>query len=204
MNFVDSVENAGDSDDAMVRDIVLVEYKALRDEIAKKMDHRVTFRISALTLTLAATAVGVERKSGVLLLLAPIVSIMFSNIATYISSQIDRIVGYLREVVEPKLNHLAPDSACWHTFEGSRSSRFKQTFMPYHIPMLVLVVVPTFVAIGLGWTYANSVPISIIITVADVALFALFMWNYFRLEAPRLGHALNIGLRDRRPGRGTP
>jgi hypothetical protein len=204
MTFVDSAEKADYSDDAMVRDIILVEYKALRDEIAKKMDHRVTFRISALTLTLAATAVGVERKSGVLLLLAPIVSIMFSNIATYISSQIDRIVGYLREVVEPKLNHLAPGSACWHTFEGRRSSRFKQTFMPYHVPMLVLVVVPTFVAVGLGWTYANSVPISIIITVADVALFVLFMWNYFRLEVPRLGHALNSRLPDWRQGRSAP
>ncbi len=185
MTSINAADKADNTDDVTAaREILLVEYKALRDEIAKRMDHRVTFRISALTLTLAATAVGVERKSGILLLLAPTVSIMFSTIATYISVQIERISGYLREVVEPKLNHLAAGSAGWHAFEGSRSSRFRQTFMPYHVPMFVLVVVPTFVAVGLGWTYTTSVPISTLLTVVDAVLFTLFMWNYGRSEVP--------------------
>ncbi|MEV6236646.1 hypothetical protein [Lentzea sp. NPDC051838] len=183
---------ANDPDDAMMREILLVEYKALRDEISKRMDHRVTFRISALTLTLAAIAVGVERKSGVLLLLAPIVSILFSNIATYVSLQIDRISGHLRSAVEPKLNRLAPDSASWHAFEGDRRSRFRQTFMPYHLPMLILVVVPTSVAVGLGWTYSNSLLTSILITAVDAALFVLFLWNYYRLEVPSIRHSRQL------------
>jgi hypothetical protein len=185
VTFINPTQRAYDSN-ATAREILLVEYKALREEISKRMDHRVTFRISALTLTLAAIAVGIERKSGVLLLLAPTVSIMFSNIATYISLQIDQVSGYLREVVEPKLNDLAPGSAGWHTFEGSRSSRYKITFMPYHAPVLILAIVPTFVAVGLGWTYTESLPVSTLITVMDAVLFALFLWNYFKLEVPPL------------------
>ena len=61
--------------------------------------------------------------------------------------------------------------------------------MPYHVPMLVLMVVPTFVAVGLGWAYSTSVTISTLITAVDAALFALFVWNYCRLELPRRGRA---------------
>jgi hypothetical protein len=60
-----------DPRDDVAREILLAEYKALRDEIIKKMDHRATFRISALTLTVAAIAAGVQFRNNMLLLLVP-------------------------------------------------------------------------------------------------------------------------------------
>lgn len=84
------------------REIILAEYKALRDEIIKKMDHRTTFRISALTLTLAAIGVGAERKSDVVLLV-PIVAVLFNFVAIYHSIQIGRAADYIRDKIEPKL-----------------------------------------------------------------------------------------------------
>lgn len=103
---MDGHEHGGpvtDHRDPVAREIILAEYKALRDEIIKKMDHRTTFRISALTLTLAAIGVGVERKSDVVLLLVPIVAVLFNFVAIYHSIQIGRAADYIRDKIEPKL-----------------------------------------------------------------------------------------------------
>lgn len=175
-------ETGETSTDNMRREILIAEYKALREEMVKRMDHRVTFRVSALALTLTATAVGVERRSGVLLLLAPIVTILLSNIATYISLRIDRIAGYIRSNIEPELNRLASRSAGWHRFDGDRPSQFRRMLVQYHVPILLLVLVPTVVAVGLGWVYEDSVSTSALITAIDVALLAMFAWNYYRSE----------------------
>jgi hypothetical protein len=166
--------------DAAEREILLTEYKALRDEILKKMDHRATFRVSALTLTVAAIGVGAERKSGLLLLLAPIVITLFSNLAIYHSVQIARAANYIRDVIEPKLDRQAPGSIGWHHFTSDRSSQFRQTFLSHHVPNLMIVIVPTTVAVALGWSYPDSVLLSTIVTVVDSVLVGVFLWNYYR------------------------
>jgi len=97
-----------DSRDEVAREILIAEYKALRDEIIKKMDHRATFRISALTITVAAMAAGVQFENNLLLLLVPIVAVLFSNVAVFYSVQIGRAADYIRDHIEPKLDEQLP------------------------------------------------------------------------------------------------
>lgn len=52
------------SDVEVVREILLTEYKCLRDEVCKKMDHRVSLIVSSVTTSVVALGVGVERGSG--------------------------------------------------------------------------------------------------------------------------------------------
>jgi hypothetical protein len=109
------------TEDDVAREILLTEYKALRDEIIKKMDHRATFRISALTLTLGAIGVGAERKSDVLLLLVPVVAVLFNVVAVFYSLQVARAADYIRDNIEPKLQAQAPGSVGRHTMTGDRT-----------------------------------------------------------------------------------
>jgi hypothetical protein len=164
------------------REVVLAEYKALRDEILKKMDHRATFRVSALTLGLAAIGIGIERKSGVLLLLAPVAVVLLNNMASFHSMQIARTANYVRDVIEPKLTRQYPDSIGWHKFVGDRATRFRETLLSFHLSNLIFVFAPSLVSIALGWAYLGSLILTIALTLLDVSLLGLFCWNYFHLR----------------------
>jgi hypothetical protein len=169
---------AGTVDDAE-REIVLAEYRALRDEIGRIAGHRAMFRVVAFTLTSVAIGVGVERGSAVLLLLAPIAVLLGGHIVARQGVQIARVTDYIRDFVEPKLDRQATGSIGWHWFasERLRASR--------HLGDLMIVVVLTGVAVTLGWLafpFFTGRALAIVtgVTVVDGALLVVFLSSYVR------------------------
>ncbi|MCR3753726.1 hypothetical protein LX88_007735 [Lentzea californiensis] len=160
-------------------DILLAEYKALRDEIIKKMDHRTTLRVSATTLSLAAVGVGVERRSSAILLLVPVIVALLANMANFQTVQIGRLSRYIEEI-EGKLVGLHPGVIGWHTRSTDRKLRFRQIFVVYHLPNLTIVLAPAFLAMTLGWIYSDSLKISVILTCFDTVVLGLFLWNFVK------------------------
>jgi hypothetical protein len=81
--------------DGAEREIVLAEYRALRDEIGRIAGQRAVFRVVAFTLTSVAIGVGVERVSAVLLLLAPIAVLLGDLMIVVVLTGVAVTLGWL-------------------------------------------------------------------------------------------------------------
>lgn len=95
------------------RELLLTGYKALRDEICKKMDHRTSLLISSVTVEIAALGVGVERKSSAVLLLAAIFAFIFGMLTVFHGRQIGEVSQYIIRRIETPLTTYYPTLG-WH------------------------------------------------------------------------------------------
>ena len=166
------------SDEA--REIILTEYKALRDEILKKMDHRTTYRLATLTLSLATMGVGVQLRSAPLLLLVPMLTILLGNLSIFQTMQISRLATYVRENIEKRLNVQHPGSMGWHLSHEDRPMRLRESLIVSYIPNAAIPLVPSLIAIGLAWVYSENVWLTLSLSIIDSGLISYFLMNYVR------------------------
>lgn len=68
---------------SFVSEVLLAEYRALREEIVKKMDHRTSMVVCSVTVSSAVLGFGIERQSGPLMLVAPLVSLLLGIIILF-------------------------------------------------------------------------------------------------------------------------
>jgi type III secretory pathway component EscR len=54
----------------------------------------------------------------------------------------------------------------------------RRTQLVHYWPFLLVVLIPSFLAIALGWRYSSAAGISIAFTVIDIVLLGLFFWIY--------------------------
>jgi hypothetical protein len=99
-------------------------------------------------------------------------------VAVFYSLQVARAADYIRDNIEPKLQAQAPGSVGWHTMTGDRTAMIRRTQLVHYWPFLLVVLIPSFLAIALGWRYSSAAGISIAFTVIDIVLLGLFFWIY--------------------------
>lgn len=165
-----------------LRELMLVEYKTLRDETLKRMDHRISLLMSSLTVTGAILGIGIERSSGPLLLVIPTVSVLFGLLVIYHTKAIADIARYLHRNIERPLDVWYPGSFGWHTRPDSRR-RFKRIFSVFHLPIMLTVLVPSLSALTLAWQFRGSVTVTVPLAIMDVALLTFYVTEYFRHTA---------------------
>ncbi|MGV9679221.1 hypothetical protein ACWDSJ_28400 [Nocardia sp. NPDC003482] len=166
--------------DDETREIILAEYKTLRDEIMKKMDHRTTYRLATLTLSMATMGVGIQLRNALLLLLVPMVTIILGNLTIFQTMQISRMSGYIRDDIEKRLNAQYANPLGWHLSNEDRPKRLRESLIVSYIPNAAIPLIPSVVAIGLSWTLTGSAWARAAITVIDLALIAYFLFIYGR------------------------
>ena len=159
---------------------MLAEYRALRDEILKKMDHRTTYRLATLTLSVGATGVGVQLKSPLLLLLVPMITLLLGNLTAFQTIQVSRLSTYVREQIEKPLRNEFPDSMGWHHSNGNRTARLRESLAVSYIPNAAIPIVPSLVAAGLAWTYGDNLPGKVFLTCVDAVLLIYFLYLYIQ------------------------
>jgi uncharacterized membrane protein len=76
------------ADPGFLSEVLLAEYKTLRDEILKKMDHRTSLVVCSVTVSSAVLGFGIERKSAPLLLVSPLVSLLIGILILFHNVQI--------------------------------------------------------------------------------------------------------------------
>lgn len=166
--------------DEAARDVMLAEYKSLRDEILKKMDHRTTYRLATLTLSVGATGVGIQLKSPLLLLLVPIITLLLGNLTAFQTIQVSRLSTYVREHIERPLRNDFPDAMGWHHSNANRQMRLRESLAVSYIPNAAIPIVPSLVALGLAWTYDGALLGKIFLTCVDVGLLTYFLSLYIQ------------------------
>jgi hypothetical protein len=108
------------------------------------------------------------------------VAVLFSNVAVYYSIQIGRAADYIRDRIEPKLDAQAPGSIGWHRWTGDRPAMFNRTLVPHYLSFMLTVLLPSVLAILLAWEFSGPIAISVGLTVIDVLLLGVFLWNFQR------------------------
>jgi hypothetical protein len=192
----DRVESPADQrhyflEDAAAREILLCEYRALRDEICKKMDHRTTMTVSSITVSLVALGVGIERKSGVLLLLIPMVCVLFGLFVVFNNKSIADISEYIKRNIESGFGRVHPAMPAWHTSLKHPAAHMKEIFTIYHLPNMLVVLAPSLASLAIAWAQEAPPTTLLPLTLLDALLLIAYILQYVRiaLSARLLGAA---------------
>jgi hypothetical protein len=165
------------ADAEAVREILLTEYKCLRDEVCKKMDHRASFIVSSVTTSVVALGVGVERGSGPILLLTPIIAALFGLLIMFHERQIGEVSEFIRDKIElPLLEHY-PNSIGWHLAKGQMVRR-KERLPGFYLPLILIMTVPSVAGFSLAWTFHNPLELTIPLAIASLGLLIVYSIQY--------------------------
>jgi hypothetical protein len=162
-------------DSKFAAEFLLSEYKALRDEILKKMDHRTSMVVCSVTVSSAVLGFGIDRKSGSLLLVSPLVSLLLGMLILFHNVQIGETSEYLRQKIEDRLAVNFQGFSRWH---GSSKSdprfRIRKGMLAYHLPLILIAVSPAVVAIPLALANISPFILTMPVLVVDVVLLAIY------------------------------
>lgn len=131
-------------------EIALAEYKALRDEILKKMDHRTSLMVCSVTVSSAVLGFGVERRNGPLLLVSPLISVLLGIVILFHGAQIGQASEYLRRTFDVPLSEGARGVQGWHISTADPENRLRRRMLPYYFPNVLIVIAPAAVAVPLA------------------------------------------------------
>jgi hypothetical protein len=168
-------------------EVLLAEHAALRDEILRRSDHRVTILVGSLTVSAALLGVGVERRSAPLLLVLPLIASLFGLLIVYHHVAIRELGRYVANL-EPILAELSGLAGRWEGWESSRShapDRFRRLRVVWHLPIMLVVLLPGLLALSLPWIALpaderGDLRVLLPLAVIDVAALLFFVVTYLR------------------------
>ncbi|WP_020663080.1 hypothetical protein [Amycolatopsis benzoatilytica] len=155
-------------------DLVLAEYRTLRDEILKKMDHRTSMVVCSVTVSSAVLGFGIERKSAPLLLVSPLVSLLLGILILFHNVQIGAASEHLRTRVEQLVSKQIKGFVGWHQTMGDPKVRLIQRLLPYHLPLILIAIAPAGVAIPLALSKFGAAVQTVPVLTVVVLLLVLY------------------------------
>lgn len=176
--------DTADVTDPVVRELLLVEYKTLRDEVLKKMDHRTSLLVSSLTVSLLALGVGIERNSAPLLLVVPVICVLFGLLVQFNNKSIYDACDYIATNIEAPLDRAYPGSFRWQLTRKPRTRRMRELMWLQHVPSVLVVFIPSLVAIVIA--LGSGVSVSIVLAaVLDIAALGFYFRQYLTVALGR-------------------
>ncbi|WIX89301.1 hypothetical protein [Amycolatopsis sp. DG1A-15b] len=163
-------------------EVLLAEYKTLRDEILKKMDHRTSMVVCSVTVSSAVLGFGVERANGPLLLVSPLVSLLLGTLIAFQNAQIGEASEHIRNEIEAPLLSAYAGYHGWHQVKRDPKYRLKQRLLPYHLPLILIAAAPAVVAIPLAVANAKPLILTLPILFVDLCLLAVYITQIVKLR----------------------
>ncbi|SFW89549.1 hypothetical protein SAMN04489730_7278 [Amycolatopsis australiensis] len=138
--------------------------------------------VSSVTVSSAVLGFGVERASGPLLLLSPLVFTSPRH-PHRVPERPDR-AGFraLRQQVGLPLRSAYAEFRGWHHTKRDPKYRLKQRLLPYHLPLILIAIAPAVVAIPLALANAKPVLLTVPILVVDLCLPAIYIAQLVKLR----------------------
>ncbi|MFE5569417.1 hypothetical protein ACFQ68_30825 [Amycolatopsis japonica] len=161
-------------DPKFASEVLLAEYRTLREEILKKMDHRTSMVVCSVTVSSAVLGFGIDRQSGPLLLVSPLVSLLLGILIVFHNVQIGECSDHLRKQVEDPLFETFQGFYGWHRGKSDPKYRVKQRIIPYLLPLILIATAPAMVAVPLALANMGSLALSLPVLTVDVALLAIY------------------------------
>ena len=169
------------SDPKFAADVLLIEYRSLRDEILKKMDHRTSLVVCSVTVSSAVLGFGIDRRSGALLLVSPLVSLLLGTLILFQRVQIREAVEHLRERIEVPLVERFDGFVGWHMAERDPKYRLGRRMLPYHLPLILIAIAPLLVAMPLAFASADWV--TWVVLAVDAVLLMVYAGQLIRYRS---------------------
>jgi hypothetical protein len=164
---------------------ILEEYKSLRAEAQVRMGHRITLLTSnvataGVLLGLALNTLNNNspnaKHSPEIFLLVPLITSLFGLLTAYHTALIYDMADYLK-LLEIRINKVYPLAMGWYA--SSEGNQFSKIFWIWHLPMMLITLAPSFVAILLFFSSTPKWEAQIIILlVIDLLLLFYFMMEY--------------------------
>lgn len=168
-------------DSKFAADVLLAEYKSLRDEILKKMDHRTSLVVCSVTVSSAVLGFGIDRKSGALLLVSPLVSLLLGTLILFQNVQIGETAQHIRRQFDGPLVDRFDGYVGWHIYKRDPKYLFRQRILPYHLSLILIAVAPALVAIPLA--LANADWVAWVVLTVDLGLLAVYITQFVRYRS---------------------
>lgn len=156
-------------------EILMAEYKTLREEILKKMDHRTSMVVCSVTVSSAVLGFGIDRKSGSLLLVSPLVSLLLGMLILFHNVQIGEASEHLRKHYEDPIAFAHKDFTGWHHSKRDPRFRLRQRLLAYHLPLILIAIAPAVVAVPLAVANFSPPVLTIPILAVDAALLSIYI-----------------------------
>ncbi|WP_309115998.1 hypothetical protein [Saccharothrix sp.] len=161
-------------------ELLLAEYKGLRDEIIKKMDHRTSMVVCSVTVSSAVLGFGIERQSAPLLLVSPLVSLLLGLLILFQNMQIGLASEHLRKNLEQPLSKHVTGFTGWHEAMANPRVRVVQRLIPYHLSLVLIAVAPATVAIPLALARFGPAGTTVPVLIVVILLLALYIVQLFK------------------------
>jgi hypothetical protein len=159
------------------REITLTEYRGLRDEICKKMDHRASFIVTSVTTSIVALGVGTERESGPILLLTPIIAALFGMLIIIHERQIKETSEYICDKIELPLSEVYPNSMGWHLTKGEMI-KLQGRLPAFYLPLILIMAIPSAAGFALAWSFRNPLGLTAPLAAAGLVLIIVYTIQY--------------------------
>ena len=118
-----------------------------------------------------------ERGSGPILLLTPVIAILFGMLIMLHERQIGQVSLFIRDNIElPLLEHY-PNSMGWHSTKA-RMVRRQRRLPDAYVPLILIMVVPSAAGFSLAWTFRNPLELTIPLALASVGLLTAYSFMY--------------------------
>ncbi|UUV35957.1 hypothetical protein NQK81_21795 [Amycolatopsis roodepoortensis] len=165
----------------MATELLLAAYRALRDEIVKKMDHRTALVVCSVTVSSAVLGFGIDRKSAPLLLVSPLVSLLLGILILFTNSQIGMASDYLRTRFNDPL--LAPrhKQVGWHTSNMRIAYRFGLQTLNFRFPLALIAGSPVVVSVPIALSNVGSWAVTAPILIVVLLLLIVYTIQTFTL-----------------------
>jgi len=164
---------------------ILEEYKSLRAEAQVRMGHRITLLTSnvataGVLLGLAFNTLNSNspnaKHSPEIFLLVPLITSLFGLLTAYHTTLIYDMADYLK-LLEIRINKIYPLAMGWYA--SSDGSQFPKIFWIWHLPMILITLAPSFVAILLFLSSAPKWETQIVVLlILDLLLLIYFVVEY--------------------------
>lgn len=165
---------------------ILEEYKSLRIEAQARMNHRITLLTSSVAT--AGVLLGLafntlngnspnSKHSPEIFLLVPLITSLFGLLTTYHTTLIYDMADYLK-LLEIRINKVYPLAMGWYA--SSDGSQFPKIFWIWHLPMMLITLAPSFVAIFLFLSFTPKWEVqTVVLLTLDLLLLIYFIVEYF-------------------------
>lgn len=165
------------SDVQETREIVLTEYRCLRDEICKKMDHRASFIVASVTTSILSLGVGVERESGPILLLTPIIAVLFGLLIMFHERQIGEVSKFICDKIELPLSENYPNSMSWHLTKA-KTIKSQGRFPAFYLPLVLIMAIPSVAGFSSAWSFRNPLGLTVPLVITSLVLIVVYSVQY--------------------------
>src|SRR4051794_4219073 len=112
---------------------------------SSRKDHRTSTVVCSVTVSSAVLAFGIERRSGPLLLMSPLVSLLLGILILFQNAQIADASTYIRNYFENPILTRYRGYAGWHDDEHGLNRQIKRKLISYRLPLSLIAASPAVV-----------------------------------------------------------